>query len=132
QETLHSLPVADGGWKFALSGTFYGNQVTNAWAPTHWLWPDEVPASYWYWVGRWCEQVPVVSKAGRTVRTGSGRAAKKIVGWKRGLNERFVDTLPCYIRGPKVADVPDPEMIEVELSSTQAKVYDQLETQSLA
>lgn len=132
QATLHSLPLTADGWKFALSGTFYGNQVTNAWAPTFWLWPEQVPESYWYWLGKWCEQVPVVSKSGRQVRTPKGQPAKKVVGWKRNLATSYVESLPCYIRGPKVADVPDPEVIEVELSSTQAKVYDQLEKQSLA
>lgn len=116
-KTLHAAGV-DGMWKVAMSGTFYGNKFDNAWAPTRWLWPDLIPRSYWLWRYEWCEQQDVRARGGKTVST--------VIGPKPPA-DAFVKSLPCYIRHVGEDDVPDPEVIVVDLLPEQRRMYDALE-----
>lgn len=128
QETLHALPVNPDTLRLALSATPTGNDFVNSWAPTHWLWPDRIP-NYYFWLGLWASQDYVRTKWGGVLKV-NGRAVKEVTGEKNP--GAFYRSLPCYIYVPDPDPVPDAEIVTVELSPTQRRIYDQLEEQSLA
>jgi len=103
-------------YKLALSGTFYGNTFTGAWAVCRWLWPTLVDGSYWHWVKEWCtsEEVYVAKDETRTV-----------YGNEKEPGE-FVKTLPLYFRA-EAEPLPPSIDIYVDLTPKQREQYRDLE-----
>lgn len=104
-------------WKLALSGTWYGNKFENAHGPTRWLWPDRIAASPYVWRKEWCATKTQYIAGGKTVDVVTG---EKFPG-------EFVKTLPCYTALLNEDEVPDPEIIHVDLTPQQRKAYTELE-----
>jgi hypothetical protein len=121
-KTLHAVHPE---WKVAMSGTFYGNKFDNAWAPTRWLWPDLIPGSYWVWRYTWCDEAKVKGRGGKVLVKG-GQEVSNVIGEKPPAGA-FVKSLPCYIRHVGDEDVPEPEIITVDLLPEQRRMYDALE-----
>jgi len=115
----------------ALSGTFFGNKFINAWSVTGWLWGKDVVGTKTAFTKQWCTEVPVMSKDGKKrIRTASGFPLSKITGEKNP--GEFVQSLPCYVFvATPVGDVPEPEIVKVELREEQQRQYDEMESKSL-
>jgi superfamily II DNA or RNA helicase len=109
-------------WKIAMSGTPAGNRFENFHGITSWLWPDLVEKSFALWKSKWCrtesQYIP------------GGRAIQKVIGEKNP--GEYVKTLPCYIRHEVLEPVPKAEVIEVDLTTEQMRVYSDLEEQLLS
>lgn len=127
QSTRHTnanntLKNLDATWKLAMSGTPAGNRFENFHGITHWLWPNRVERSFALWKQKWCrtesQYIP------------GGRAIQKVVGEKSP--GAYVKTLPCYIRHEVLDAIPQAEVIEVDLTAEQMRVYLDLETQLLS
>lgn len=127
QKTIHSTR---GTWNVAMSGTFYGNSFSNAWAPTRWLWPDIVPASYWLWKQDHVQEEVILKRNGQPMQTPNGRVLKSEIG-EIPPEGQFVASLPCYIRHVGNDPVPKPKIIDVELSPEQRRMYNALENDLL-
>ena len=46
------------GYKVALSATTAGNKFQGFWAVTRWLWPEQIPKSFWKWADEWAVVEP--------------------------------------------------------------------------
>lgn len=102
--------------KVAMSADWFGNTVTNMWAPAFALWPEHVPASY----GRWSEQF-LESEYDHFAWNKKKYVAEKVPG-------EFVSTLPCYGRlESTLGKPPVPEVRWVDLLPKQRKAYNELE-----
>lgn len=109
-------------WKLALSGTPAGNRFENFHGITHWLWPEHVERSFPLWKQRWCRtQAQYVP---------GGRAIQKVIGEKNP--GEYVKSLPCYTRTEVLDATPSAEVIEVDLTQEQRRVYLELEQDLLA
>lgn len=103
------------GYKMALSATPAANKFTGLFAITQWLWPKlEGHASYWRFVGQWCET------------TEDHFAGTVPVGEKEPKGS-FVLTLPCYVRLTKDFGEPIEDKIIVRLSAKERRIYDEIE-----
>lgn len=125
-EGLALLPLAEGGRKYAMSGTPFGRggRVYGMFGTLHWLWSDEYTA-FWRWAGRYFDIEEEYVRRGQT--------AKKIIGLKEGLEaEEFLRTLgPRILRRTKeevLPNLPPKQYIEVlcEMDAAQKKQYKQL------
>jgi hypothetical protein len=118
--TLINLPT---DWKLGMSGTWVGNKFENAWSITRWLWPDIIDGAFTRWMPEWCSREPVIGKSGRPVE-GKFGPVQHITGEKNP--GAYVSTLPCYIRIDGELDVPEPELVHVQLLPEQRVIYDSL------
>lgn len=100
-------------YRMALSATPAANKFTGLWSITRWLWPDKIPRSFWNWVDEWCE-------------TEMDFFAGKVVTGEKDEGA-FVSSLPCYIRLEKDFGEPFEDVIEIDLSPTERKIYDNFE-----
>lgn len=105
-------------YRMALSATPGANKFSGLYAITQWLWPKfEGHQSFWTWAYQWGEVV--------TDYYSTGVAGEKVPG-------AFVASLPCYIRlGIDFGD-PIEDRIEVMLSNTERKIYNQIEKTMIA
>lgn len=127
RETLHSIYPE---WKMAMSGTFYGNKFSNAWAPAYWLWPEIITPHYHFWTGKHVQMETVIKRNGELLLTERGRAVEVVKG-EKGEPGSFVNSLPCYIRRVGKEPVPEPEIITVDITPEQRRMYDSLENNML-
>ena len=127
-QTIRTIPTRA---KVALSGTFFGNKFENAWSLTVWLWGKEVVGSKGAWEARWAIKTPVMSKDGKKQLTSrNGFPLSKITG-EREPGE-FVESLPCYVFiATPIGDVPEPEIVKIDLHPEQQRQYEEMESQSL-
>lgn len=100
--------------KFAMSGTWYGNQWENAWAASNAVYGDDITDTYWLWQGRWCA----------TKYDHFAPRNLKVLGEK--APGAFVKTLPCYVQLKSDQEHPVPEIRWVDLSREQRKTYNEL------
>lgn len=118
----------DAEWKGYVSGTPYNNQFENMHSPSMWLWPERTERSFAMWRQKWCRTA--------TQYVPGGRAVQKTIGEKNPGD--YVKTLPCYIYGeaPVLAagdsKIPAPEVLEVDMTPEQMRVYLELEEELLA
>lgn len=106
------------GYRMGLSGTFFGNKFTGAWAVTRWLFPDHVDKSFWRWVSTWA------------VTEADHFAGTKVVGEK--VEGQYVKSLPCYVRlTPKMPSDLLEETRYVELTASQRRMYTAIEEDML-
>lgn len=127
-DTMESIPSAA---IVALSGTFFGNKIINAWSLTKWIWGKSVIGSKTAFEEEFCVNVPIMSKDGRKqLKSPRGFPLSKVVGER--IPGAFVETLPCYVFiATPIGDPPDPEIVKVDLSPEVARQYNEMETQSL-
>lgn len=115
-KTYKTLKQLKAPFKLSMSGTPTGNSFEGAYAVTKWLWPDEVPNSFYLWRGKWC----------KTVYDHFDPSGQKVIGEKNP--GAFFNSLPCYIRLESELDVDLlEEEVFVELSATQRRAYEKLE-----
>jgi hypothetical protein len=101
------------GYRMALSATPAANKFSGMYAITKWLWPHIVPNSFWNWVDEWCETEMDFF------------AGKVIVG---ELDPgKYVSQLPCYVRLEKDFGEPYEEVIEIDLSVKERRIYEDFE-----
>lgn len=118
---LRTLKTIESVWRVGMSGTPYGNKFVGMWAITRWLWPDEIPRSFWVWSNEWCSTESYAAEDGRTVDNLTG---ERIPG-------TFVASLPCYIRSEAVMKPPPARIVYVDLLAQQRADYDSLEEEML-
>ena len=105
-------------YRMALSATPGANKFSGLYAITQWLWPKfEGHQSFWTWAYQWGEVV--------TDYYSTGVTGEKVPG-------AFVASLPCYIRLEKDFGDPIEDRIEVMLSNTERKIYNQIEKTMIA
>jgi superfamily II DNA or RNA helicase len=121
RKSLVTIPAVN---KLALSGTPVGNKFSNSWSITRWLWPEHIDASFQRWSDEWCESKPVLLKSGKVLEDARGNPVRTL-GNEREEGE-FVKTLPGYLRMESEREVPEPEIVEVDLSPAQRADYDDL------
>lgn len=97
-------------FKLAMSATPWANKFENIWTICRWLWPDQIPRSFWAWVAEWCETKEDYF-AGVVVQGEKTRGA-------------FVNTLPCYVRIEKDFGEIEKVRIKVALSAAERRIYD--------
>lgn len=115
-KTHKALMRVKAGYRHSMSGTISGNSFEGSYAPTRWLFPDNVGASFWVWRERWC-----ATEYDRFAPNNS-----KVVGEKEP--GKFFNSLPCYIRiEPRIDVERDQDQVYVTLSREQRKIYDELE-----
>jgi hypothetical protein len=114
RKTLITIPTIT---KLGMSGTWMGNKFQNAWSITRWLWPDIIDGNFKRWSERWCTTSTIFIAGGEE---------KQVPGGERNEGE-FVSTLPCYVRIDAEREVPEPEIVEVDLLPEQRADYDDLE-----
>lgn len=127
-QTIREIPTAR---KVALSGTFFGNKIINAWSLTTWLWGKEVIGGKGAFEREFCVVVPLMSKDGKKQITTPGG-----FGLTKNLGERnpgeFVETLPCYVFiATPIGPVPEPEIVKIDLHPEQLRQYQEMESMSL-
>lgn len=106
-------------YRLAMSATPAANKFTGMFAITQWLWPKlEGHQSFWQWVSDWCE-------------TKEDYFAGTVVVGEKNPGE-FVKSLPCYVRLEKDFGDPIEDVIEVELSPKERRIYDQIEKTMIA
>lgn len=128
--TLVSVPIAEGGWAMALSGTFTGNKVENMWTTPRWLWPERVEPNFKVWSEMYLSTEEQRGTGGQVLLTPKGNPIRKVTGEK---NEgAFIATLPCYIRMENPMPVPPPLIVHAPLSDEQRRQYDELEADDIA
>lgn len=105
-------------YRIAMSGTFYNNRFSGAWAVTRWLWPQIVDNSFWRWVKQWCESAY------------DPWAGVKVLGEKDP--GAYVTSLPSYIWLPADLDVDVVPLVwHVELTRPQRRMYDDMQRDML-
>jgi superfamily II DNA or RNA helicase len=115
-KTYKTLKQLDGRYKLSMSGTPTGNRFDGAYAVTKWLWPDQVPGSFWNWVSMWC-----ATEYDRFAPRNMKITGERIPG-------EYFKSLPCYIRLENdLGTPPKPEPRYVQISKEQRKAYDELE-----
>jgi len=120
--------------KIAMSGTWFGNKFSGAWAVTRALWPHLIDLSFWRWAETYAEVYDAPTKYNPEVGdydTVHTAGAERTPG-------AFVKTLPAYYIWE--ADLPegDPANADtnqfslfVELSPKHRKAYSQMEDDAL-
>jgi hypothetical protein len=121
RKTLVTIPTIN---KLALSGTPVGNKFENAWGLVRWIWDGIITVNFKDWSDRWCESKEVRLANGRPLLNAQGKPTRKLGSEK--VEGEFVKTLPCYIRIEAERDVPEPEIVEVDLTVAQRNDYDDL------
>lgn len=125
------LPVADGGLKFALSGTPLRGKVINLWGTLNWLDP-ETYSSYWDWAEKW-------------FTIDSDEYGKSVVDLRETTQAQFYSELRSMVlrrtKGEVVADLPpkqyagwtldeqnpdSPPGIWLPMVGEQARIYKQM------
>lgn len=105
--------------KIGLSGTPSGNKFQGFYGVTKWLWPDEIPDSYWTWGAIWARVVHdpyTFQKIKEEREPGS-----------------FVRSLPGYARLESTLETKLYEnQLIVELTPKQRKLYKQMENNAVA
>lgn len=121
--------------KIALSGTWFGNKFSGAWAVTRALWPHLIDLSFWRWAEAYAEVYDMETKYNPEVDeydTVKTAGAEKNPG-------AFAKSLPAYYIWE--ADLPEGDpaitptnsvVLEVELSPKHRKAYTQMEDDALA
>ena len=99
-----------------LSATPFRANFERAWAPTRWLWPDEIDRSQARWGAQWAEYGYNPHKGGYN--------KMEIVGEKNP--GAFVESLPCYIRLEYEKKPVELHKIKSSLTPEQGKQYDQM------
>lgn len=125
--TVRSIPT---DWKFALSGTIAGNQVVNLHTIGRWLWPTVltetneflIDPSVYRWREKWCVMDSKYVNGGRPVAVVLGEKEPGAI----------VRSWPCWIRlmSPS-GDVPEPELVHVDLGPEEQVIYTQCEEESI-
>lgn len=105
------------GYKVALSATPAGNKFQGIWSVCRWLWPDEIPRSFWKWADQWANVVP------------DPYTHKRVEDEKNP--GAFVNSLPCYIKLEGSLQEPLVKRIECDLLPSQRKQYADLKKQAL-
>lgn len=111
-----ALKLADGGRRYALSGTPMGGKPIKLWGALHWLFPDDF-TSKWKWAGQWLE-----------IESGY-RDHKIIKGVKAGKEEAFWEMLAQYsirrLRTEVLPQLPEKQWIDVwcDMTEKQNKQY---------
>ena len=136
--------------KIGMSGTWFGNRFSGAWAVTRALWPNLVDRSFWRWADRWtriefecprCMAPQEDDTPGLCYQCYEKMTPKTIirqVGPEKDPGE-FAKTLPAYFQWSADLDGDDPagweptrETLLVELSPKHRKAYRQMEDNALA
>lgn len=119
--THEVLMLLDAHYKIGASGTPTGNNFDGAYAVTKWIWPYLAEANIYNWRDKWAE----VKYDHFAVRN------QKTVGEKD--EGAYFNSLPCYIRleADDQFEVDD-QIVTVELSAEQRRVYDELDLQMVA
>lgn len=126
-KTMRTIPAVA---KVALSGTFFGNKIINAWTTCTWLWGKKIIGGKGAFERDFCIVEPLISKSGRPVTTPGGFPLTKNLG-ERNPGE-YVETLPCYVFiATPIGDVPDPEIVKYDLGAEEQRQYDEMLDQSL-
>lgn len=105
--------------KVGLSGTPSGNKFQGFWAVCKWLWPDEIPNSYWNWAPVWAKVVydPYTYQRVEDERD-PGAFVKSLSGYGR-------------LEANLTTELHNNELL-VELSPKQRRLYDQMERSAVA
>ncbi|MET4703072.1 LAGLIDADG family homing endonuclease [Frigoribacterium sp. UYMn621] len=122
RKTLVTIPTHN---KLAMSGTWWANKFEGAWSITKWVWPELIDSSFQRWSEMWCSSEPVLKAGGEQMVSARGRDIIKLKG-ERNPGE-FVKSLPCYIRLDGELEVPEPEIVYVDLLPEQRADYEDLE-----
>ena len=130
RRTLVSIPLSEGGWKVALSGTFMGNKTENMWTTPRWLWPDLVEPNYSTWESKYLSREAVLGTNGQPLKTPRGNPMMSVTGEKEPGS--FLASLPCYIRIENPIPVPPPKIVHAHLTRGQREQYDELEADDIA
>lgn len=113
-KSFKAMKTLNPKFRLSMSGTPAGNRFEGFWAVSRWLWPKQIPKSFWAWVYDWCELEY------------SPFTKHEIVGEKNP--GEFVASLPCYIRLEPKHDLEIVEEIRyVDLLPVQRKIYDKFE-----
>lgn len=99
---LTKLPVAEGGLKVALSGTFLRGKLENAWGTLNWLDPERY-TSYW----KWCDRRFSVSDGFFGGKDIEGNTLEEME--ERQLSEFYDELRPYMLRrtkGEVATDLP--------------------------
>ena len=105
------------GYKVALSATPAGNKFQGFWAVTRWLWPEQIPKSFWKWADEWAVVEP------------DEYTYKKVTGEKNP--GAFVKSLPCYVKLEANLQEPLVKRFECPLTPEQRKQFDELKKQAM-
>ncbi len=119
--THEVLMLLDAKFKIGASGTPTGNSFDGAYAVCKWIWPHLAERNIYDWRDKWAE----VEYDHFAVRN------QKTVGEK--VEGAYFNSLPCYIRieSEDEFDIDD-QIVLVELSSEQRRIYDELDLQMVA
>lgn len=119
--------MGGGPFKIALSATPAGNKFDGIWSTCRWLWPDTpgdspsgllVDISKTRWVSTWC----------RTEKNPFSMSPRVLGERTAGL---WVSTLPCYLRREADLGTLEHEIVYVDLSAKQRKMFDQMANDAL-
>lgn len=102
--------------KMYLSATPFRANFERAWAPTRWLWPEEIDRSQARWGAQWAEYGYNPFKGGHN--------KMEIVGEKNP--GEFVNSLPCYIRLEYEKRPVETHKIRSSLTPKQEQQYTQM------
>ena len=123
------LKTARAPYLLAMSATPFGNKVEGAWALARWLWPKETPRGFWNWVTEFFTTEKNYHAEQRAEEIGVPAnpdiVREKVPGsvWK---------SLPHAIRMKSVYKAtPVIHTVEVELTPTQRKHYNELEEEAI-
>lgn len=111
--------LKNAGFRLAMSATPAGNKFEGMWAITRWLWPDLVDPSPNRWKHTWCSLEFDPFTYDKTRITGEKNPGE------------YVASLPCYVRREAKVGHLEHEIVYVDLTPKQRKMYDEMTEDAL-